>query len=38
VLVELLLAGNSYAHVPARRLVWLQAAQPLLQVSFYLRW
>ena len=34
VLSELLLAGNNYAHVPARRLVWLQAATPLLEVGF----
>ncbi|KAK9915551.1 hypothetical protein WJX75_000610 [Coccomyxa subellipsoidea] len=31
VLGEMLTQGNSYAHVPARRIVWLQAAQPLLQ-------
>ena len=34
VLGEMLTQGNSYAHVPARRIVWLQAAQPLLQVPF----
>lgn len=32
VLGEMLAQGNNYAHVPARRLVWMQAAQPMLQV------
>ncbi|BDA44453.1 Uncharacterized protein At2g39910 at C-terminar half [Coccomyxa sp. Obi] len=31
VLGEMLTQGNSYAHVPSRRIAWLQAAQPLLQ-------
>jgi hypothetical protein len=34
VLEEMLVTGNNYAHVKARRLVWLSAAQPLLKVIF----
>ena len=28
----MLIQGNNYAHEPSRRIVWLHAAQPLLQV------
>lgn len=37
VLAEMLVQGNNYAHVRPRRLVWLQAAQPLLEVGMRLR-
>lgn len=34
VLAEMLLQGSNYAHVQERRLVWLRAIQPLLQVCY----